>query len=46
MGMLCFLLATAVFFGRLIGPMWAFICFAVLSALLLLSAAFGRPVLK
>jgi hypothetical protein len=44
MGMLCFVLATAVFFGRLTGPTWAFICLAALGALLLLSAAFGRPV--
>jgi hypothetical protein len=43
-GMLCFVLATAVFFGRLTGPTWAFICLAALGALLLLSAAFEQPV--
>jgi hypothetical protein len=41
-GMLCFVLATAVFFGRLTGPTWAFICLAALGALLLLSALCGR----
>jgi len=39
--MLCFVLATAVFFGRLTGPTWAFICLAALGALLLLSAVLG-----
>jgi hypothetical protein len=42
MGMLCFVLATAFFFGRLIGPTWAFICLAALGALLLLAALCGR----
>jgi hypothetical protein len=41
-GMLCSVLATAAFFGRLIGPTWAFICLAALRALLLLSALCGR----
>ena len=36
-GMLCFVLATAVFFGKLTGPTWAFICLAALGALPLFS---------